>query len=77
MPRTARTSQGPGQRPWAVIAGGGTGGHLYPGLAVARELVARGHDPASVRFVGARRGLEARTQALEGFPSTLLPGRGL
>jgi undecaprenyldiphospho-muramoylpentapeptide beta-N-acetylglucosaminyltransferase len=60
-----------------VIAGGGTGGHLYPGLAVARELVARGHDPATLRFVGARRGLEARTRALEGFPSTLLPGRGL
>jgi undecaprenyldiphospho-muramoylpentapeptide beta-N-acetylglucosaminyltransferase len=60
-----------------VIAGGGTGGHLYPGLAVARELVERGHDPLTLRFVGARRGLEASTSALEGFPSTLLPGRGL
>jgi undecaprenyldiphospho-muramoylpentapeptide beta-N-acetylglucosaminyltransferase len=64
-------------RPWAVIAGGGTGGHLYPGLAVARELVERGHDPATLHFVGARRGLEASTGALDGFPSTLLPGRGL
>ena len=61
---------------WAVIAGGGTGGHVYPGLAVARELVERGHDPATLHFVGARRGLEGRTRALEGFPSTLLPGRG-
>ena len=64
-------------RAWAVIAGGGTGGHLYPGLAVAHELVARGHEPATLRFVGARRGVEARARALEGFPSTLLPGRGL
>ncbi len=62
---------------WAVIAGGGTGGHLYPGVAVARALVQRGHDPATLRFVGARRGLEARTRALDGFPVTLLPGRGL
>jgi UDP-N-acetylglucosamine--N-acetylmuramyl-(pentapeptide) pyrophosphoryl-undecaprenol N-acetylglucosamine transferase len=62
---------------WAVIAGGGTGGHVYPGVAVARALVERGHDPATLRFVGARRGLEARTRALDGFPVTLLPGRGL
>jgi UDP-N-acetylglucosamine--N-acetylmuramyl-(pentapeptide) pyrophosphoryl-undecaprenol N-acetylglucosamine transferase len=62
---------------WAVIAGGGTGGHLYPGIAVAGALVQRGHDPATLRFVGARRGLEAKARALEGFPVTLLPGRGL
>ena len=62
---------------WAVIAGGGTGGHLYPGVAVARALVELGHDPASLRFVGARRGLEAKTRGLDGFPVTLLPGRGL
>jgi len=59
-----------------VIAGGGTGGHLYPGVALAQALVARGHDPESLRFVGARRGLEARTRALGAFPVTLLPGRG-
>lgn len=62
---------------WAVIAGGGTGGHLYPGVAVARVLVENGHEPATLRFVGAKRGLEARTRALDGFPVTLLPGRGL
>jgi undecaprenyldiphospho-muramoylpentapeptide beta-N-acetylglucosaminyltransferase len=72
-----RARTGPAPAPWAVIAGGGTGGHLYPGLAVARELVERGHDPATLHFVGARRGLEGSTRALEGFPSTLLPGRGL
>lgn len=61
---------------WAVIAGGGTGGHIYPGLAIANELVSRGHERAKLRFVGSRRGLEASTGALLGFPVTLLPGRG-
>ena len=53
---------------WAVIAGGGTGGHLYPGIAVAEALVGRGHDPATLRFVGARRGLEARTRPWRASP---------
>lgn len=64
-------------RAWVVVAAGGTGGHLYPGLALADELVRRGHDPSSVRFVGARRGVEAKVQALGGFPATFLPGRGI
>ncbi len=68
--------KGPGGATWAVIAGGGTGGHLYPGIAVAEVLVARGHDRGSLRFVGARRGLEGRVGALAGVPFTLLPGRG-
>lgn len=63
-------------RAWAVIAGGGTGGHVYPGLALASELVSRGHDPSTVRFVGSRRGLEARARLTGVFPTTLLPGRG-
>jgi UDP-N-acetylglucosamine:LPS N-acetylglucosamine transferase len=40
-------------------------------------LTEMGHDRSSLRFVGARRGVEASTRALEGFPVTLLPGRGL
>jgi UDP-N-acetylglucosamine--N-acetylmuramyl-(pentapeptide) pyrophosphoryl-undecaprenol N-acetylglucosamine transferase len=48
-----------------VMAGGGTGGHVMPALAVARELRARGH---AVRFIGTRRGLEARLAPAEGFP---------
>ena len=75
-PRQVRPGDRQSCGAWAVIAGGGTGGHLYPGVAVATALVKRGHDPESLRFVGARRGLEARTRALEGFPLTLLPGRG-
>ena len=42
-----------------VIAGGGTGGHLYPGIAVARELQRRKPDTA-VSFAGTAKGIEAR-----------------
>lgn len=62
---------------FALISGGGTGGHVYPALALAEALVARGHDPRSVRFVGARRGLEARVVPAAGFAIDLLPGRGI
>ena len=43
---------------WALIAGGGTAGHLLPGLSVARALVAGGRDPSTIHFVGAERGPE-------------------
>ena len=65
------------ERPFAVIAGGGTGGHVVPALAIGRALVARGHTPASVHFVGSSRGIEARLVPAAGFPLTLLPGRGI
>lgn len=48
-----------------VMAGGGTGGHVIPLLAVARELRARQHH---VVFVGVRRGLEAKLVPAEQFP---------
>ena len=47
------------------MAGGGTGGHVIPALAVARELRARGH---SVCFIGVRRGMEAKLVPPENFP---------
>ncbi|HEV2310983.1 MAG TPA: glycosyltransferase, partial [Acidimicrobiia bacterium] len=62
---------------FAVVTGGGTGGHVYPALAVAEALVARGHDPSAIRFVGARRGLEATAVPAAGFHLDVLPGRGL
>jgi UDP-N-acetylglucosamine--N-acetylmuramyl-(pentapeptide) pyrophosphoryl-undecaprenol N-acetylglucosamine transferase len=64
-------------RVFALITGGGTGGHVYPALALAQALVARGHAPETVRFVGARRGLEATVVPEAGFAIELLPGRGL
>lgn len=64
-------------RPFAVIAGGGTGGHVQPALAVAHALVERGHDPTTIRFVGSARGLEATLVPEAGFSITLLPGRGI
>jgi UDP-N-acetylglucosamine--N-acetylmuramyl-(pentapeptide) pyrophosphoryl-undecaprenol N-acetylglucosamine transferase len=57
-----------------VIAGGGTGGHLYPGLALADALAARG---CSVAFVGTAGGIEARVVPEAGYPLRLLPGRQL
>jgi len=64
-------------RTWAIIAGGGTAGHLLPGLAVARTLIDRGHLIDSIHFVGASRGIEATLVPEAGFQITLLPGRGV
>jgi undecaprenyldiphospho-muramoylpentapeptide beta-N-acetylglucosaminyltransferase len=59
---------------FAVVAGGGTAGHVLPGVAVARALRARG---LGVHYVGAARGIEARLLPGEGIDHTLLPGRGI
>jgi len=64
-------------RRWAVVAGGGTAGHLQPALAIAEALVARGHDRSTIEFLGSERGQDAVTLAGRGFPTTLLPGRGI
>jgi UDP-N-acetylglucosamine--N-acetylmuramyl-(pentapeptide) pyrophosphoryl-undecaprenol N-acetylglucosamine transferase len=59
-----------------VIAGGGTGGHLYPGIAVARELQRRRPETV-VTFAGTARGLESRVVPREGFDLDLLRSAGL
>src|SRR6187549_2748990 len=59
-----------------VIAGGGTGGHLYPGIAVARELLTRRPD-ARVSFAGTARGIEARVLPREGFALDVIRSGGL
>jgi UDP-N-acetylglucosamine--N-acetylmuramyl-(pentapeptide) pyrophosphoryl-undecaprenol N-acetylglucosamine transferase len=59
---------------FAVVAGGGTAGHVLPGIAIARALEERGH---TVHYVGAERGLEARLLPAERIDHTLLPGRGI
>ena len=59
-----------------MIAGGGTGGHLFPGIALAQEL--RRRDPESrIVFVGTARGIEKRAVPQAGFPLELLPVSGL
>ena len=59
-----------------VIAGGGTGGHLYPGIAIAREVLARRPD-ATVTFAGTARGLESKVIPREGFQLDLLRSAGV
>ena len=59
-----------------VIAGGGTGGHLFPGIAVARELLRRAPD-VRVTFAGTARGIESRVIPREGFELDLLRSAGL
>jgi UDP-N-acetylglucosamine--N-acetylmuramyl-(pentapeptide) pyrophosphoryl-undecaprenol N-acetylglucosamine transferase len=62
---------------YAIVAGGGTAGHVSPGLAIAEEIVRRGAPRESVHYVGSERGVEARLVPDAGFPLTLLPGRGI
>jgi hypothetical protein len=59
-----------------VIAGGGTGGHLYPGIAVARELLSR-RPGAAISFAGTASGIEARVIPREGFALDLIRSGGL
>jgi UDP-N-acetylglucosamine--N-acetylmuramyl-(pentapeptide) pyrophosphoryl-undecaprenol N-acetylglucosamine transferase len=59
-----------------LIAGGGTGGHLFPGIALAEEIVTR-HPKNDVVFVGTTRGLEARVVPQNGFVFEAIPSRGL
>ena len=71
-----RQSSPPGagtrQAPRILIAAGGTGGHVFPGLALARTL--KELEPAAeVRFAGTSRGIENQAVPAAGFPLDLLP----
>lgn len=59
-----------------VIAGGGTGGHLYPGIAVAREIVRQRPD-AAVTFAGTTGGIESKVVPREGFTIDFIRSAGL
>jgi UDP-N-acetylglucosamine--N-acetylmuramyl-(pentapeptide) pyrophosphoryl-undecaprenol N-acetylglucosamine transferase len=59
-----------------MVAGGGTGGHVFPGIALAEEVVGR-HPGNDVVFAGTARGLEARVVPAAGFPIELIEVRGL
>jgi len=58
-----------------IVAGGGTGGHFFPGLAVAQAVVAL-RPESEVLFVGSARGIEARLAQRSGFPFKALPASG-
>lgn len=63
---------------FCIIAGGGTGGHVIPAVAVGRALVSRGHDPTSIHFVASTQPIDARLITEAGFDEiTCLPGRGI
>jgi len=59
-----------------VIAGGGTGGHLYPGLALAEEF-RRQAPETRVTFIGAKRGLELKVVPALGYDLIVLPVKGV
>jgi UDP-N-acetylglucosamine--N-acetylmuramyl-(pentapeptide) pyrophosphoryl-undecaprenol N-acetylglucosamine transferase len=59
-----------------IIAGGGTGGHLFPGIAVAREIEKR-HPGSEILFVGAEKGIETKIVPKEGFRLRTLPLGGI
>lgn len=64
-----------GPQPRYLFAGGGTGGHLYPAIAIAEKL--REFEPqAEIHFAGTARGVEARVIPELGFPLHLLSVRG-
>lgn len=59
-----------------LIAAGGTGGHIYPGIAVAKEILRR--DPRSeIKFVGTARGLETKLVPQAGFELLVIESAGL
>jgi len=60
-----------------LIAGGGTAGHLVPGLSVAAALVEAGVDRDDIHFVGSDRGVEAEMVPAAGYGLDEVPSRGL
>jgi UDP-N-acetylglucosamine--N-acetylmuramyl-(pentapeptide) pyrophosphoryl-undecaprenol N-acetylglucosamine transferase len=59
-----------------LIAAGGTGGHIYPGIAVAKEIMRRDRE-SEVRFVGTARGLETRLVPDAGFKLETIESAGI
>lgn len=74
--RDAREVEQVASGPRVLMSGGGTGGHLYPGIAVALEIRRR-RPAARIVFAGTGRGAEARTVAAEGFEHVPVRSIGL
>ncbi|MEK7713154.1 MAG: glycosyltransferase, partial [Deltaproteobacteria bacterium] len=59
-----------------IIAGGGTGGHLFPGIAIAEEF--KGRDAVNeVLFVGTEKGIEARVLPKLGWSLRFISAEGI
>jgi UDP-N-acetylglucosamine--N-acetylmuramyl-(pentapeptide) pyrophosphoryl-undecaprenol N-acetylglucosamine transferase len=58
-----------------LIAGGGTGGHLFPGIAIAEAF--KNRRPCDIRFVGTKKGIEMRALPKNGFDLYTIPVSGL
>ncbi len=74
--RDAREAERAMSGPCVLMSGGGTGGHLYPGIAVAGEIRRR-RPGARIVFAGTGRGAEARTVNEQGFEHVLIRSAGL
>jgi len=59
-----------------IFAGGGTGGHLFPAIAIAQEIL-RTRPETSIQFVGTERGIEATSVPKHGFTLHLIPVAGV
>ncbi|NLI90778.1 MAG: undecaprenyldiphospho-muramoylpentapeptide beta-N-acetylglucosaminyltransferase [Peptococcaceae bacterium] len=59
-----------------IVTGGGTGGHIYPALAIAKGLIDK-HNDTEVLYVGTREGMEARLVPESGLPFKGISGKGL
>lgn len=59
-----------------IISGGGTGGHINPGIAVARKIMEK-HPNAEILFIGTENGLEKKMVPNEGFPIQFITVEGL
>ncbi|HOD31182.1 MAG TPA: undecaprenyldiphospho-muramoylpentapeptide beta-N-acetylglucosaminyltransferase [Smithellaceae bacterium] len=59
-----------------IIAGGGTGGHLFPGIAIAEEFLER-DGKAQVIFIGTKRGIESKLLGAQGFELKTIDVEGL
>ena len=58
------------------FAGGGTGGHIYPGIAVAEKIIII-EPTAKIHFICSGRDIDSRTLEQAGFEYTMLPAKGL
>ena len=59
-----------------LISGGGTGGHIYPGISLANELKLRDENN-DILFVGTKKGLESRIVPREGFKFKTIKAKGI